>query len=149
MKHDGLGPLVAGAQEELGFTPTADRLLGPLALSAAGGLQELMDLRSQEFGLTGGGGPGGTVAQQILLWDDRTTAPARKSSLLFQPSELRDDLLPRRRCAGRRGGTPSTHWPSFINRRYGRTLRTATLGLDWRACEPLGSHVSSDDVDAS
>lgn len=93
MKHDGLGPLVAGAQEELGFTPTADRLLGPLALSTAGGLQELMDLRSQEFGLTGGGGPDGTVAQQMLLWDDRATAPARKSSLLFQPSELRDDLL--------------------------------------------------------
>lgn len=63
MKHNGLGPLVAGAQEELGFTATADRLLGRLALSTAGCLQELRDLRSQEFGLTGGGRPDGSTAQ--------------------------------------------------------------------------------------
>lgn len=60
VEHDSLGPLVAAAQEELGFTAAADRLLGHFALSVARRLQKLIDLRSQEFGLTWGGGPGGT-----------------------------------------------------------------------------------------
>lgn len=44
VEDDGLGSLVAGAQEKLSFTAAADRLLGGLRLGAAGRLQELVDL---------------------------------------------------------------------------------------------------------
>lgn len=55
VEDDGLGPLVAGAQEELGFATAADSLLGRLHLSAAGRVQELVDLRRQQLRLPGGG----------------------------------------------------------------------------------------------
>ena len=58
MEHHRLGPLVAGAQEELGFPPAADRLLGRLGVGAAGRLQELVDLRGQKLRLTGSRRPG-------------------------------------------------------------------------------------------
>lgn len=71
MKHNGLGPLVAGAQEELSSTATADRFLGHFAFSIAGCQQKFVDLRSQEFGLPGGGRPDGSVEQRMMLVDDR------------------------------------------------------------------------------
>lgn len=58
MQDDSLGSLVAGAQEELSFTAAADGLLGRLRLGAAGRLQELVDLRRQQLGLSGCGRSG-------------------------------------------------------------------------------------------
>lgn len=52
MEDDGLGPLVAGAQEELGFAAAADGLLTRLRVSAAGRLQELVDLRRKQLRLS-------------------------------------------------------------------------------------------------
>lgn len=61
VEDDGLRPLVAGAQEELGFAAAADSLLGRLGLGAAGHLQELVDLRRQQLRLPRGGRPDDTM----------------------------------------------------------------------------------------
>lgn len=60
VQDDGLGPLVAGAHEELRFAAAAaDGLLRPRRGGAGGaGSQELVDLRGQQLGLPGGRGPG-------------------------------------------------------------------------------------------
>lgn len=57
MEDDRLGPLVAGTKEELSFATTAHGSLSRRRLCAAGCLQELVDLRRQQLGLSGSGGP--------------------------------------------------------------------------------------------
>lgn len=60
MEDDRLGPLVAGTKEELSFATTAHGSLSRRRLCAAGRLQELVDLRRQQLGLSGSGGPADT-----------------------------------------------------------------------------------------
>lgn len=51
LQHDGFGPLVGRAKEELGLASARGRGLGLLGLCVAGVLEDLVDLRSQQLGL--------------------------------------------------------------------------------------------------
>ena len=60
MQYHCLGPLVGGAQEELGLPPAGRRrCLRLLRLLLARRLQDLIDLRRQQLGLPWRRGPGG------------------------------------------------------------------------------------------
>ena len=60
MQHHGLGPLVAGAQEELGFLLAGrSGRLRLLRLLFTRQLQDLIDLRGQQLGLPGRRAPSG------------------------------------------------------------------------------------------
>lgn len=53
VQHHSLGPLVVGAQEEVGFTLAGGSCcLGLLGLFFTSRLQNLIDLRGQQFGLS-------------------------------------------------------------------------------------------------
>lgn len=65
MEDDRLGPLVAGSKEELGFTTTAHGSFSRCRFRTAGRLQELIDLRRQQLGLSGSGGPA-TSGESVL-----------------------------------------------------------------------------------
>lgn len=60
LQHHGLGPLVGGTQEELSLTAARGGCFGLFGLSVARVLQDLVDFRSQQFGLPWGCAPEGS-----------------------------------------------------------------------------------------
>lgn len=74
VQHDSFGPLVVGAQEEMGFAPAGgSSCLGLLSLFFTSWLQNLIDLWGQQFGLPRWGAPSvtkGTCTDELLarLW---------------------------------------------------------------------------------
>ena len=95
VQHHRLGPLVGGAQEELGLPPAGRRrCLRLLRLLLARRLQDLIDLRRQQLGLPWRRGPGGVEGdggrmniqnrymvdasvKSCLLWGCRVSAVRR------------------------------------------------------------------------